>query len=135
MYTRVFDLFEHIKEEYNKADVFGYKKQGVWQTYNIDQCIEITNLLSSGLLSLGLKKGDRIVSISNNRPEMDFYRFWHVSDRSGTCPPFILLSATMIFTTFSIMPAPKCIFVSEQSVFDKIEPVSKTMWYKRYFFF
>lgn len=122
--TRVFDLFEHIKEEYNKADVFGYKKQGVWQTYNIDQCIEITNLLSSGLLSLGLKKGDRIVSISNNRPEWNFIDFGMSQIGVVHVPVYPTISNDDFHYIFN-HAAPKCIFVSEQSVFDKIEPVAK----------
>lgn len=45
------------------------KKEGIWHKYSIQEYIEQTNLISAGLLKLGVKKGDTIAMISSNRPE------------------------------------------------------------------
>ena len=40
------------------------KKEGIWHKYSIQEDIEQTNLISAGLLKLGVKKGDTIAMIS-----------------------------------------------------------------------
>ncbi|MFA8449692.1 MAG: long-chain fatty acid--CoA ligase [Bacteroidales bacterium] len=70
---RIFDLLPHIKRNYNEVDtVLAGKEDGKWVKYNIDQYITITNSISFGLLKLGIQKGDKIATISNNRPEWNF---------------------------------------------------------------
>lgn len=72
--TRIFDLLPYCKEKYNLPDSIAGKESGVWIKYSIDQYIEKANNVSYGLLKLGLKKGDKIASITNNRPE------WNILD-------------------------------------------------------
>ncbi len=71
--TRIFDLLPHYKEKFKpKDDVFAGKVDGEWVKYSIDQYIDIADNISYGLLKLGVKPGDNIASISNNRPEWNF---------------------------------------------------------------
>ncbi|MBI9036743.1 MAG: long-chain fatty acid--CoA ligase [Bacteroidales bacterium] len=71
--TRIFDLLTRYKKKFKpKNDVVAGKENGEWVKYNIDQYIEIVNDISYGLLKLGVKKGDNIATISNNRPEWNF---------------------------------------------------------------
>jgi len=71
--TRIFDLLTRYKRKFKpKNDVVAGKENGEWIKYNIDQYIEIVNDISYGLLKLGVKKGDNIATISNNRPEWNF---------------------------------------------------------------
>ncbi len=70
---RLFDILPHCKTSYKpKPDVLAGKENGKWVTYSIDQYIENANNISYGLLKLGVKKGDKIATISNNRPEWNF---------------------------------------------------------------
>jgi long-chain acyl-CoA synthetase len=71
--SRIFDLLKRYKKKFKpKDDVVAGKENSEWVRYNIDQYIEIVNDISYGLLKLGVKKGDNIATISNNRPEWNF---------------------------------------------------------------
>lgn len=70
--TRLFDILPHVLEHFPKEDTLCGKENGVWTPYSIQKYIENVNLLSFGLLKLGVKKGDKIASISNNRPQWNF---------------------------------------------------------------
>jgi long-chain acyl-CoA synthetase len=71
--TRLFDLLPYYKNNFkSKDDVLAGKENGKWLKYTIDQYIETANDISYGLLQLGVKPGDKIATISNNRPEWNF---------------------------------------------------------------
>lgn len=70
--TRLFDILQHFSENHKGAVALCGKENGIWTPYTIENYIEKVNAISSGLLQLGVKKGDRIASISNNRPEWNF---------------------------------------------------------------
>ena len=71
--TRLFDLLPYYKKNFKaKDDVLAGKENGKWIKYSIDQYIEAATDISYGLLKLGVKPGDKIATISNNRPEWNF---------------------------------------------------------------
>ncbi len=70
--TRTFDLLDNYKKNFNRADALAYKIDGKWKHYSTEDYIRNANLVSYGLLALGYNKGDRIITISNNRPEWNF---------------------------------------------------------------
>ena len=70
--TRLFDLLPHYAKYFPKEDAVCGKENGVWVRYSTKDYIEKVNYISYGLMQLGIKKGDRIASISNNRPEWNF---------------------------------------------------------------
>lgn len=71
--TRNFDLLQQYQDKFgNKDDALVSKVNGEWVKYSSKAYIENSNLVSYGLLALGLKKGDKIATITNNRPEWNF---------------------------------------------------------------
>ena len=70
--TRVFEALEYQAANYPRPDALGAKIKGQWKTWSTQEYIEIANNISYGLLELGLKKGDKILTASNNRPEWNF---------------------------------------------------------------
>lgn len=70
--TRIFDLLEQHKNEFNKPNTFGAKIDGKWKDYSTDEFVDTVNNFSYGLLALGIKAGDKIATISNNRPEWNY---------------------------------------------------------------
>jgi long-chain acyl-CoA synthetase len=71
--TRLFDLLPFYKNSFRpKDDVLNGKEGGKWVNYSIDQYIDAATNISYGLLQLGIKPGDKIATISNNRPEWNF---------------------------------------------------------------
>lgn len=71
--TRIFDLLPRYKEVFKaKDDTLAGKDEGQWVKYSIDQYIDAANNLSNAFLKLGVKKGDKIATITTNRPEWNF---------------------------------------------------------------
>jgi long-chain acyl-CoA synthetase len=71
--TRIFDLLPHYKSRFqHKEDAIAGKEDGRWVKYNIDQYIEMSDNISYGLIKLGVRTGDKVASISTNRPEWNF---------------------------------------------------------------
>ncbi len=70
--TRVFEVLEYQLKNYPRKDALGGKLDNEWVTYSTSEFIRLANLMSYGLLAMGLKKGDKIVTASNNRPEWNF---------------------------------------------------------------
>lgn len=74
--TRCFDLLDFYRTSFgNKPDMYGAKVDGKWKTWSTDECIATMNNLSSGLINLGVKKGDRVGIMAANRPEWNFTDF------------------------------------------------------------
>ena len=72
--TRTFDLLSRYMNKFDKQAAFVSKKNGEWIKVSSKQYIEESHYFSYGLLSKGFKKGDKIATISNNRPE------WNIVD-------------------------------------------------------
>ena len=68
------DFYYHALKNQPKADAFTQKENGKWVSLSSQELIDKAILFSTGLLDLGVKKGDRIAVISNNRIE------WHLTD-------------------------------------------------------
>jgi len=76
---RIFDLphSERMKGSmriaYAKKDP--EKPGNNWITYSLHETVGVIDRISLGLIKLGIKKGDKIALISNNRPEWNFIDF------------------------------------------------------------
>ncbi len=70
---RIFDIIENaIKCFPEKNDILAGKVNGEWIKYDAHQYKEYADWVSIGLMQLGIKKGDKIATISNNCPEWNF---------------------------------------------------------------
>ncbi|MBC8321705.1 MAG: long-chain fatty acid--CoA ligase [Bacteroidetes bacterium] len=70
--TRTFDLVDNLLDGLQRDDALAVKRNGMWEKFSTKTYKEFVDNFSYGLLALGFKKGDKIVSISNNRPEWNF---------------------------------------------------------------
>lgn len=70
--TRIFDILPHYAIHFQRDDALCGKENGVWHHYSTNQYITAVNNISYGLLQLGIKKGDKIATISAGRPEWNF---------------------------------------------------------------
>ena len=69
---RTFDLLANLKHNINKEDILCAKRNGEWVKFSVKEYSEQARLFSYGLLAKGFKKGDKIATVSNNRPEWNF---------------------------------------------------------------
>ncbi len=70
--TRTFDIIRYTHEKYPRQDMYCGKQDGQWIKYSSADVIENTDLVSYGLLSMGYRKGDKIGTITPNKPEWNF---------------------------------------------------------------
>ncbi len=71
--TRTFDLLERYKQHFpNKENALSAKQNGKWISYSTQTYIETCNNFAYGLLECGMKKGDKIITATSNRPEWNF---------------------------------------------------------------
>ena len=69
---RNFDIVDQLVEKHNKDIALSVKRNGKWENFSTNEYKENVDNFSYGLLALGFKKGDKIASVSNNRPEWNF---------------------------------------------------------------
>src|SRR5665647_1017922 len=72
---RTFDLLEHCLKNRSREDAVAGKKGNEWVKYSTEQLARNAELLAYGLLALGIQKGDRVSTVSGNRPEWSFVDF------------------------------------------------------------
>ena len=73
--TRTFDFIHYQLTHFPQKKAFGFRYQGNWIYFTTEEIIDLANRLSSGLISLGIQKGDRIaLATYQNRPE------WTIAD-------------------------------------------------------
>ena len=70
--TRVFEVLEYQLNTYPRKDALGGFIDCELTTYSTEEYVRLANLMSYGLLAMGFKKGDKIITASNNRPEWNF---------------------------------------------------------------
>jgi long-chain acyl-CoA synthetase len=73
--SRTFDFIQYQLLNFPQEKSFGYRYNGNWIYFSTSEIIDLANQLSSGLLSMGVKKGDKIaLATYQNRPE------WTIAD-------------------------------------------------------
>ena len=72
--TRIFDVPYYQLNNFPQEVCIAGKDTGSWVTYSTQEYVNQANLISKGLLKMGIKPGDKIALISNNRPE------WNIMD-------------------------------------------------------
>jgi len=69
---RTFDLLENLRLNHEKSDILVAKREGNWVKFSTEDYVRNARNFAFGLLAMGLKKGDKIATVSNNRPEWNF---------------------------------------------------------------
>ena len=70
--TRLFDLLENLQVNYPKEDILAGKVNGAWRTYSSEEYATLSHEFAYGFLEMGLEKGDKVITVMNNRPEWNF---------------------------------------------------------------
>lgn len=125
--TRLFDLLPRIKNNFKvKDDLLAGKENGQWIKYSIDQYIDTVNNMSYAFLELGVQKGDKIATISNNRPE------WNFSDMAimqvgGVHVPIYPTISESEYRYILNHAEVKYVFVSSEYLLNKIKHIADEM--------
>lgn len=120
--TRLFDYIDRQVAIEPNDKAISYKENGEWKSYSSEQFQNHINTYSSAFLANGIKKGDTIALIANNRPEWNF------------CDNGILQIGAVnvpIYPTSSIHDylyilnnaEVKFIFISDEEIYTKIKEI------------
>src|SRR6476620_1933291 len=122
--SRVFDLLPYNKEKYNSSDALATKIAGVWKKYSISDFQNTVDELSRGLIKSGIKRNDKVAVMSPNRPEWNFSDFTIMQIGATQVPMYPTLAENDIKFILSDAEV-KIVFVSDESIYQKIEKVKK----------
>ena len=67
--TRTFDVLTNAEENFNRDIALSVKRNGKWENFSTNEYRKNVDAFSLGLLAMGYKKGDKIATVTNNRPE------------------------------------------------------------------
>jgi len=69
---RTFDVLDRYRDIFQKEDALCFKQNESWIKFSSKDYLEYSFNFCYGLHDLGYRKGDKIVTVSNNRPEWNF---------------------------------------------------------------
>jgi len=72
---RTFDILPYCEANYNNDIALSIKRGDSWESVTPAEYRTNVNTFSKGLISLGFKKGDKVATVMNNRPEWNFIDF------------------------------------------------------------
>ncbi|MBU1012345.1 MAG: long-chain fatty acid--CoA ligase [Bacteroidetes bacterium] len=120
--TRIFDILDLYRVNYADKEVaFARKVDTNWITYSSKDYLEMVELLSLGFLALGVNKGDKIGTITTNRPEWNFMDMSLAQVGAIHVPIYPTLSDSdheFIFKHAEI----RMLFISDKLLLDKLMP-------------
>jgi len=124
--TRNFDLLERFINQFPGKNVLSEKIDGTWTFYTSEQYHEIAHNFALGLLELGLKKGDKIVTVTNNRPQWNFVDLGMALAGVVHVPVYTSMNAEeygyILEHSDAIM-----VIVSDKKLYEMISPESKKL--------
>ncbi len=121
---RTFDILDHALINKPLDVALASKVNDVWETYSTAEYKELVNKVSVGLYNLGVRPGDKIGTVTNNRPEWNFINYGAAQIGAIICPIYPTISKSdyqYIFNDACI----KYVFLSDQDLFDKIDAIKK----------
>jgi long-chain acyl-CoA synthetase len=116
------EMLLQSSRKYRKPEAFKFKRNGQWIDVSTDEFLLRVEELAFALLSLGVKAGDRIAILSENRLE------WAASDYAGLCigaitvPIYPTLAAAQIEALIRDSE-PVLVFVSTAELLQKLRNI------------
>jgi long-chain acyl-CoA synthetase len=107
---------------YPRADAVCGKYENLWIPFSTEQFARRSELLALGLLALGLKKGDRVATVSGNRPEWSFVDMALAMSGAVHVPVYPTISEEEYKYIFSHAET-RYIFVSDDKLYKKLSPM------------
>ncbi len=87
------DVYFHNIEHLQRPDLLMAKRNGAWQSWSTEQVARAVEDLAYGLMGLGVKPGDKVVLISEDRPEWLMSDYAILTSGAATVPLYPTLNA------------------------------------------
>lgn len=120
---RNFDLLELYRGVYqHQKTVVNGKEGNEWYAYSAAEFVQYTNNISFGLLALGVKKGDVVATITNNRPEWNFVDLGLAQIGAVHLPIYPTIGVEEYQYIFGHSEV-RYIFVGDKNLYEKVRPL------------
>ncbi len=123
IFERTFDILKHLKKANPKNDILYAKLNGEWYKFTVAEYYDKAKQFALGLLSMGFKKGDKIATISNNRPEWNFVDMGMTMVGVIHVPIYPTISDEEFQYIFEHSEV-KMVIVSDAGLYQKIKPLA-----------
>ena len=124
---RTFDLLPRFVEKYGKKKVmFACKVDGAWKKYISRDFVKMTDVISQGLIGLGVGKGDCVMVISNNCPQWNMVDF-AVQQIGAILVPIYPTARQSDYEHILNHADPKVVFVEGSLIHKKVKSVLDKM--------
>ena len=123
--TRIFDFAYYQLDKYNLSKALVSKSSGQWVSTSSKEFITKANIVSRGLLVLGVKPGDKIALISStNRTEWNILDLAMLQIGAVNVPIYPTISEADYQYIFNHAEVKYC-FLSDEALFEKASAVEK----------
>ncbi|NOY51946.1 MAG: long-chain fatty acid--CoA ligase [Chlorobi bacterium] len=120
---RIFDLLPRYEESFQfKDDCLAGKVNKQWVKYSIKDFRKNADSISRSLLKLGIAKGDKVATISSNRPEWNFVDFGVLQIGAVHVPIYPTISETDYRYILNHSEV-KVVFVEDANLYRKIKHI------------
>lgn len=130
---RVFDILDYLKSNSSKTDILSSKENKKWITNSVTDFYDNASLVASGLMALGLQKGDVVALMSNNRPEWNYVDYGTQIVAMPNAPVFPTISSGDLKFILNHCEA-KIIFISDKSIYQKLVQMETELTHLKYVF-
>ena len=120
----LFELLEHQQRRHPLDYAFAAKEQGTWKRYSTAQSLDEINQVALGLLAIGLQPGDRIATVSNNRPEWNFLDLGMLQV-GGVHVPLYPTITDQDYRYILEHAEVRWVMVSDASLYERIAPIAQ----------
>lgn len=124
--TRTFDIIRYSHEKYPRPDMFCGKQDGAWIKYSSLEAVENCDLVSLGFLSMGYEKGDKIGTITANKPEWNFADIG-LAQAGMIHVPIYPTIGTEEYTYILDHSDIKVLIVGNKAIYSKVAPIINRM--------
>ena len=124
--TRTFDIIDLNVEKYPRKDMYGGKQDMEWKTFSTEEVRDNINWVSYGLLAMGYKKGDKIATISGNKPEWNFVDMGLAQAGLIHVPIYPTIS-TEEYGYILEHSEVKAIILGNKGIFNKVKPIAERL--------
>lgn len=119
-FKRVFDLPAYQLSHYPQSDCLNEKVNSAWKSYSTQDVIDYMNRVSLSLIASGIKKGDVVSIVGNNRPQWNFTDLGIMQIGAVTVPIYPTISDDDYVYIMNDAET-QILFVSSQELYDRMQ--------------
>src|SRR5690554_6068208 len=123
---RTFDILDKYLQEFPRKDALGGKNNGSWYTYSTEEYYNKSHQFALGLLALGLRKGDKVATVTANRPEWNFADMGMAMTGVVHVPIYPTIGEDEYRYILEHSES-KCLIVGDSKLYEKLLPIAKEL--------